>query len=189
MRYLNLESAGTLPYARFLKIEPSSMGLLKYSFCWAERGIPLSVLSIISSLFLAGHVLLPSLSLMFMISQLLASSPARLTQQSLAMMLPHHITRVGSLMERVGYKASLNQSHFFLSVSGLRQSSSVSKSSAMSTSGRIASLRLPRGADPAPRARNLAPERVVKSRSVHDPKFICSPYSCLRRAFVSKFLR
>ena len=126
MRNWNFFNGGTLPYARFLKIFPSDTGLLKYSPCCAFVLILDNVLSICSSVFFAGHVLFPFLSRIFTTSQLFASLPARVIQQSLAMILPHHITSVGSEIERVGYKAFSTQSHFLLSVTGFLQSSSVS---------------------------------------------------------------
>ena len=102
MRNLNFLRGGTLPNGRYLKMVPSLTGLLKYSACALLVEILESTVSICSSVFLAGQVERPFLSRMFTMSQCLAFSPARLMQQSLAMMLPHQRIRVGSEMERVG---------------------------------------------------------------------------------------
>ena len=169
IRNLNLDKAGTFPNGRLRKILPSETGLLKYSACTALADIPARTVLICSSVFFAGQVDFPLLSRMLTISQLFAIAPARAIQQSLAMILPHQSIRVGSEIERVGQSAPSNQSHFFLRVSGLRQSSSVSQSSRQMTSGRTASFLAPRGALPAPSATNLAPQRHVKSVSVHCP--------------------
>ena len=131
--------------------------------------------SMFSGVFFSGQVLLPSLSTMFTTSQWSARAPALATQVSLAMMLPQNTIRVSSLTERVGKSAFSHQSHFLSSTAGFLQSSSVSKSSTSSTSGRTASFLDPRGALPAPTPMNDAPPLVTKCRDVHWPGFICSP--------------
>ena len=83
-------------------MSPSEIGLLKYSCCWLSVDIFDSVRSMSSSVFFSGHVLLPFLSRMFTMSQWSAISPARVMQQSLAMMFPQKMTSVGSEVERVG---------------------------------------------------------------------------------------
>ena len=154
---------------------PTEIGLLKYSPCAALVDILDSVRSINSSVFFSGQVERPFLSRMFTMSQWSAMSPARTTQQSLAMMFPQKMTSVGSEIDRVGYRAFSHQSHRFCIVSGFLVSSSVSKSSTSSTSGRMASLREPRGDCPAPIARNATPPLVTNSSSVHEPGVSCLP--------------
>ena len=78
------------------------MGLLKYSCCWLSVDILDSVRSMCSSVFFSGHVERPFLSRMFTMSQLSAISPARVTQQSLAMIFPQKMMSVGSDVDLVG---------------------------------------------------------------------------------------
>ena len=145
--------------------------------------------SIISSVFLAGQVLLPSSSRILTISQWSAFSPARITQQSSAMILPQNTIRVGSDTERVGYKACSHQSHFLFRTSGFRHASSVSKSSTSRISGRLASLRAPRGLSPAPSPMNKAPCLVLNWRSDQSSMLCCSPYNCMSRRLLSRLAR
>ena len=164
-----------MPYEMFSNTSPTEIGLLKYSPCAAFLDILDSVRSMSSSEFFSGHVEKPFLSRMFTMSQESAISPALTTQQSLAMMFPQKMTSVGSEMERVGYSAFSHQSQRFWMMSGFLVSSSVSKSSTSSTSGRMASLREPRGDCPAPSARNETFPLVVNSSSVHEPGISCLP--------------
>ena len=137
--------------------------------------MPERILAMCSGVFFSGHVLLPSRSTRLTMSQWSALAPALPTQVSLAMMLPQNTTSVGSLTALVGYSAFSHQSHFLLRVTGLRHSSSVSKSSSRSTSGRTDPVLAPRGALPAPMAMKVAPERVTKKSEVHCPGPACSP--------------
>ena len=134
-----------------------------------------STRSISSSVFLAAHVLRPFLSRMFTMSQWSAFAPARFTQQSKAIRLPQNTTSKSLDMLRVGNAAPSNQSHFLFRMSGLRQSSSVSKSSTRMQSGRTASFRVPRGLSPAPNALKAAPLASENSLSVHEPNSLRSP--------------
>ena len=154
---------------------PSESGLFIYS-CWkALVEMVCSMRRIRSSVFFSGQVERPSASRMFTISQWSAVAPARVTQQSRAMTFPQNTTSRSPLTDRVGIRASSNHCHFFFTMSGLRQSASVSKSSGRIVSGRKASLRVPRGDSIAPSARNAAPEVSENSSAVQLPASLRSP--------------
>ena len=175
MRKRNCLRGGTFPQNISLKTLPSVRGLLKYSCCADLVEILERMKSISSSVFFSGHVDLPFLSRMFTISILLATLPARTIQQSLAMMLPLKTILTLPDTDTVGISACSIQSHFWLILSGLRHSSSVSISSTRIASGRFASLRVPRGDCPAPMALNEHPHLAINSPTSQCPGLTCSP--------------